>query len=830
MKEFKVYVGMAEESMIEVLHGGLRNDSIPETFQLRHMNKAGVCFTTQYVKIMPLSAHGQSFHTSIWHVSMLGINNEPFIEHIRAKFDEYREAVALRLVLKHLRQRRLLTPYASIVSRFALQVEHPFVSELHRALVLQGDFPKCTELLGKMANAELFSEYLKSQPPHSSWRRIHGVNADGDIPSPRGGHAMCIDPTNEVIYLLGGWDGEHSLDDFWRYDMRQDRWHVMSLGTAKEKNGPGPRSCHKMVFDVKTGCIYVLGRLSEGEANPRGPGASGSVSERRATISNPSQGPASFCSEFYRYHTRGLDAGKWDLLSFDTASAGGPPLICDHQMVIDSDAQIIYIFGGGVVDGASASNSTDPRNLPGGSTPQPESTVRYSGFYSFNIRMNKWRLLQHPDTPMSGQVYIPPRSGHTMVMDPTAKTIFIFAGQRDDKFLSDMYAYDIINGSITELYSNYTACGGPEPFFTQRAVIDPVLKEIYVFSGLTRSQAPGSTTILSAESPNWVYRYETRPGSWTQILPEPQSSSSHDVPAGSLIPGWAVGETSDEGTKEDKEPAPRYAHQVVYDPNSKRVYMHGGNGGLAGPLERPGSPESEAEDAPVRIERHRRQEGAESKQERKDDRKETRLDDFWIMSLTRPQSSEIIRRGTYMLRRQQFREMCEQQPSVSALHFLKNEVSNVVNHNDPSETESFQSLLTYLLAPSGPSTAPETTNETQRTNKLETTKKKLTGDEDDSESPPRKRSRSGTPSSDASWTNCLDGDESPAVEPLHYISSGYLQSIGDEEETQGRADGDHLAPSRFSQRTEVFEAILEFLDGSAKQPKESILDLVPLDV
>jgi hypothetical protein len=26
-----------------------------------------------------------------------------------------------------------------------------------------------------------------------------------------------------------------------------------------------------------------------------------------------------YCSEFFRYHTRGLDAGKWDLLSFDTA-------------------------------------------------------------------------------------------------------------------------------------------------------------------------------------------------------------------------------------------------------------------------------------------------------------------------------------------------------------------------------------------------------------------------------------------------------------------------------------------------------------------------------
>jgi hypothetical protein len=29
--------------------------------------------------------------------------------------------------------------------------------------------------------------------------------------------------------------------------------------------------------------------------------------------------PVPYCSEFFRYHTRGLDAGKWDLLNFDTA-------------------------------------------------------------------------------------------------------------------------------------------------------------------------------------------------------------------------------------------------------------------------------------------------------------------------------------------------------------------------------------------------------------------------------------------------------------------------------------------------------------------------------
>ena len=44
-------------------------------------------------------------------------------------------------------------------------------------------------------------------------------------------------------------------------------------------------------------------------------------------------------------------------------------------MVIDSDAQIIWVFGGRVIDG-------------------DWNGEKYSGLYSYNIRMSKWRLLQ----------------------------------------------------------------------------------------------------------------------------------------------------------------------------------------------------------------------------------------------------------------------------------------------------------------------------------------------------------------------------------------------------------------------------------------------------
>ena len=134
---------------------------------------------------------------------------------------------------------------------------------------------------------------------------------------------MCMDTQNGVIYLFGGWDGQKNLDDFWVYDIKKDEWHMIHSATARERNGPGPRSCHKMVFDSGTGCIYLLGKLDDTEvplsprATPEIPstprrGSSETVASSQASTLSP------YVAEFYRYYTRGPDAGKWDLLSPDT--------------------------------------------------------------------------------------------------------------------------------------------------------------------------------------------------------------------------------------------------------------------------------------------------------------------------------------------------------------------------------------------------------------------------------------------------------------------------------------------------------------------------------
>ena len=165
---------------------------------------------------------------------------------------------------------------------------------------------------------------------------------------------MCMDVENGLIYLFGGYDGRKSLDDFWVYNVREDRWKVISHNVVDEKNGPGPRACHKMVYDPKNACIYMLGRLGDGdfpsgentsvpsepnegnneaELDPGQPGQEHiqdvphvtfrnrrSVTPRAPPSPRPSISPTQdYFSEFYRYRTRGIDQGKWELLNVDTA-------------------------------------------------------------------------------------------------------------------------------------------------------------------------------------------------------------------------------------------------------------------------------------------------------------------------------------------------------------------------------------------------------------------------------------------------------------------------------------------------------------------------------
>lgn len=223
----------------------------------------------------------------------------------------------MKRILKHLRQRRLLTPLKFIQDRCKVQLEHPLVSQLFETLVLRGQFAEAERCLRACSDNGLFDSFIKSSQPRAHWKRITAVDADGDYPMKRGGHAMCIDSEKGRIYLHGGWDGTRNLDDYWEYDIADNRWKLLSQHTSQDKNGPGPRACHKMVFDQKTGCIYLLGKLGDEEGSRL-------ISEDTSEPKPPATGEQQFCSEFYRYRTRGIDRGNWELLNFDTA-------VCIHD-------------------------------------------------------------------------------------------------------------------------------------------------------------------------------------------------------------------------------------------------------------------------------------------------------------------------------------------------------------------------------------------------------------------------------------------------------------------------------------------------------------------
>ncbi|KAJ6521911.1 Muskelin N-terminus-domain-containing protein [Mycena vulgaris] len=733
MKDFKVFAGPSEDTLTEVLHSHLKNDTHPESFELKHINDQGILTPFRYIKIMPLSSHGHSFHISIWYVALKGIKDEVFVEQVRMKYDQYRETTAMRYVLKHLRQRRFLTPYNSILSRCGLQVEDPLVTELHESLVLRGDWAKAEQNILRMSRTDLFDEYRNSKQCHSLWRRLLGKDANGDVPSPRGGHAMCIDPIGGTIYLFGGWNGKKSLDDFWAYDIRQEKWRVLSYQTSGERNAPGARSCHKMVFDTKTGNIYVLGRLSDADAL-----------KLDVSGSTPQAGDAPAIkpgSEFYRYHTRGSAVGNWECLSGDPQPAQAPPLIYDHQMVIDCEAQILYVYGGRVIDGDWAN-------------------TKYAGLYSYNIRLAKWQHLQispKPTASFNGGI-IPARYGHSMVLDDRTRTLYIFGGKVKDTSLTDMYAYEISTKTTRQVLSEMQRDCRFEASFTHRAVIDPQLKEIYAFSGLANE-----SSTIPLNSSTRIFRYSPPPGKWDVILP---------------APGDADGLPPD-------EPPPRFAHQVVYDPTTRTVFMHGGNGGIR---------DAKEEDENAMVD-----EGEAT---------DSRLDDFWQMSLTRAPSEDIVRRATLQIRQQQFREMCEDVSSPKALTFLQTAVFSVVDHEDPEETENYRGLLSYLLAPASPvmSSHPHL--------------KTPSSSSDHEDSPPRKRSRPNTPEDSEMSTPPAPDVPAPAAKIPPFDVQSVKETEDPEETKRGSAA---MSAGRFQQRTALFESLMEFVSKDAKEPSGSLL-------
>ncbi|KAJ3206086.1 Muskelin 1, intracellular mediator containing kelch motif, partial [Clydaea vesicula] len=508
LKEFKIYGGVSLDNLVLLLHAGLRNDTEKETFSLKHLF-GNIVFPCLYLKIVPILAHGASFNFSIWYVEVRGTSDTEILEKTYKNYIDYKESEVIRLCLKHFRQRNLLEAFTTLNRNANIPLEDPILTDLHQHLAMNGDFSSSENILVQACSNGLFEEYITSYTYNPLWKRVVLPNN----PSMRGGHQMCIDIEGRKIYIFGGWDGHKDLSDFWEFDLTNRCWNCISTDTRKN-GGPSPRSCHKICFDSKAKVIYVLGRYVDPENRPN----------------------VNLEGDFWSYTT--VDK-KWTKISSSTAQENGPDLIYDHQMVIDSENQILYSFGGRLV------------------TPD-SSVVSYAGLYSYDIKANRWTLLRSDASQGENSSQIKSRIGHSMLHDPETKLLYIFAGQRNKDYLSDFFIYDIKNDIFQEVARDYSVLGGPNAGFTQRATIDLKLGEIYVLSGLMKEKNNPTEMVKSSF---WVYNIPH--ARWSKIYQNDQTENEY----------WE--------SMQDVQPLPRFAHQMVYDTVTMKQYMFGGNPGDA---------------------------------------------------------------------------------------------------------------------------------------------------------------------------------------------------------------------------------------------------------
>lgn len=300
-------------------------------------------------------------------------------------------------------------------------------------------------------------------------------------------------------------------------------------------------------------------------------------------------------------------------------------MIFDHQICVDPEGETLYVFGGRTVNG-----DTNIQN--------------YSGLYSYNIKLNQWKLVRNDDikpnttvapTTAKNNSLLKSRVGHSMLFDSSQRALYVFAGQRVKDYLSDLYKYLVDEDIVQEITQDYSKdAAGPDTGFTQRATLDEELQEIYVLSGYMRNQ---NCDVVK----NALWIYSIQKNQWQKI------DKSFE--------------------KGEEGPCPRFAHQMVYDPIKKIQYLFGGNPG-----------------------------------DQSDSTK--RLNDFWQLKLTKPDPNAILRKCFYMIRIQKLKELCckastsqqEEEEDViailTALNYLRRQVALLVNHQDIQESREFHQM------------------------------------------------------------------------------------------------------------------------------------------
>lgn len=405
LREFMVMAGPTEDTLVPVLHSGLRNDTEPETFTVKHRHRNPTMYIPcKFVKIVPLASHGSNFNYSIWYVELRGLTNPAIVDRVKQQWQASLDKEAWRLCLDFIRRHpdpMTKQLYKQLSERVNVQVEDVHLRAVFEAITTpNADLEEAERLVMAMPD-DLFADGDGDRRYQVTWAPIRS----SPWPSKRGGHQMVWDDKGDLLWLFGGWDGEQDLGDLWTFQPATNTWRCIQPDT-RIHGGPSPRSCHKIAMDTAARKIYVLGRFVEPDQRGHQP----------------------LNSELYVYD---CENGQWTCLSEDTAQDGGPLLLYDHQMIVERQCACqqkqcrcparLWVYGGKVV----AASPSEPV---------------YSGLWVCELSPNKprWRLIR-PDDPSLSDVKATPmlrsRIGHCMLFDEADRVLHILHGQRMKDYL-----------------------------------------------------------------------------------------------------------------------------------------------------------------------------------------------------------------------------------------------------------------------------------------------------------------------------------------------------------------------------------------------------------
>lgn len=196
-----MYAGPSIDNLHLILHTGLNNDTTPESFPPDYTLASSsnlnlrLPFPVLFLKIVPLAAWGSNFNFSVWYVEIrgwidgdegldvgpdVGLDGNFFASSgglVQAALEEFNQAKDIettRLILKFLRQKNHLEAYQSLQNRTGIQLEAPFVTQLHH-LITQNLLEDAEKLLLDIYTADphIFDQYLHENVPYEAhWTQL----------------------------------------------------------------------------------------------------------------------------------------------------------------------------------------------------------------------------------------------------------------------------------------------------------------------------------------------------------------------------------------------------------------------------------------------------------------------------------------------------------------------------------------------------------------------------------------------------------------------------------------------------------------------------------